>query len=436
MKIQTIFASVLIVAVSALILTACLFHQPTSTTLQPNTVPPVNYSMQDLCWSTVAKESSIIDEDIISARLASSLAKVNPSTEVLLAILVPAPCSYEERQWMYELLVNLGHDSIETPIFDLTDYNFQRLEVDVDQDNESEVVLFGGGQINSVFAGVLDWDGTQWRGAWFDRTETRYSGKIRVQVDDFNSDAQAELLVETLTHPCSGSGVLCQLWEVSLLRCEQLYCTSLWTYPLAENNQFMWDYERINNEYYFLESGGLLKADIEVLQHGITFDRELDKETRTPLLLTISVLTTTRTIYEWNGEEYVQATSTILKPEYMLSTKPVTETIDFDNDGTLERVAYDWTSADGQTLSIYHRSEAEWHLTQVFSAPVTGSPDTGVFFDDFDGDDLVDIVVCQTTFARTIVWDNSSEWPSIRPSCTVYEWSSNTKSFQFIGKRG
>ncbi|MCD4739374.1 MAG: VCBS repeat-containing protein [Anaerolineae bacterium] len=352
-----------------------------------------------------------------------------------MAILVPAPCSYEERHWMYELLVNLGHGSTETPIFDLTNYNFQKLEVDVDQDNEREIVLFGGGQINSVFAGVLDWDGIRWRVAWFDRLETRYSGKIRVQVDDFDGDAQTELLVETLTHPCSGSGVLCQLWEVSLLKCERLHCSLIWTYPLAENNQFMGDYERINNEYCFLKSDDLLKADIEVLQHGITFDRERDEETRTLTLPTISVLTTTRTIFEWHGAEYVQTMSIILKPEYMLNNKPVTETVDFDSDGTLERVVYDWTSADEQTLSIYQRSEEEWHLTQVFSASVTGSPDTGVFLDDFDGDELVDIVVCQPIFARTVSWDNSSEWPSVRPSCTVYEWSSNTRIFQFIGQR-
>jgi len=439
MKRQAFLVSMLVVAVSVLILTACLFQQlasTTVTTLQPSTTLSDNYSVQDLCWFTIAKGSDVIDEDVISARLASSLAKANPSTEALLAVLVPAPCSYEEGNWMLNLLLNLGLDSTETPIFDLTDYNLQMFKVDIDQDNDKEVVLFGGGQINSVFAGVLDWDGTQWHVAWFNRVETRYSGKIRVQANDFDSDTKTELLVETLTHPCSGSGVLCQLWEVNLLRCEHLHCTSIWTYPLVENNQFVWDYERINSEYHFLESDDLLKADIEVLQYGITIDRELDEETLIPTLLAISVLTTTHTIYEWNGEKYVQTMPTILKPGYILSERPVTETVDFDNDGTLERVVYNWTSADEQTLSIYHRSEEEWHLTQVFSAPVTGSPDTGVFLDDFDGDELVDIFVCQTTFTRTVTWDSNSEWPSIRPSCTIYEWSSNTKNFQFIGKRG
>jgi photosystem II stability/assembly factor-like uncharacterized protein len=167
------------------------------------------------------------------------LTQRDPSLEALLLQLLPSPCGIEERQWMEVVLYNLGWNGVawsKPPLEpkSLETWDIQRLDVDLDQDGENEILLYGGGELYELFAGVLDWDGRQWQTAWFERTGTFYSGNVRVDVR--NVGGKPLLQVETLNHPYKGTGMLGQSWEWAWVQCDHLDCRVIWRdYPAAMN---------------------------------------------------------------------------------------------------------------------------------------------------------------------------------------------------------
>ncbi len=167
------------------------------------------------------------------------LTQPDPPLEALLLQLLPGPCGIEESQWMDVVLYNLGWNGVawsDPPLEpkSLEMLDIQHLDVDLDQDGENEILLYGGGESCELFAGVLDWDGRQWQTAWFERTGTSDSGNIRVDVKTVGG--KPLLQVETLYHPYKGTGELGQSWEWVWVQCEHLNCHVIWRdYPATMN---------------------------------------------------------------------------------------------------------------------------------------------------------------------------------------------------------
>lgn len=421
-------------AISILVIASCA-SSSNSAGEKTKITPTAISSFQDLCLSEDVWGSTDVDIHYIEARLSSQIGMRHPSTEWLLLYLLPTPCTYEENALLYNILMGFTYGDTSYVSRTLDDHYVKKLEADVDQDGEDEIIVWGGGASSSLFAGILDWDGNRWRVAWFDRVDTRYSGRTRVRVEDFDNDGQSNVVLEYLTHPCSGTGVLCQSWDITLLQCEHLSCTPIWTHPVASVDKFMMDYTRISSEYRFLDQHHLSKADIEIIQHGIEFRWDFGADMSMCDLGSIDVLTTTRTIYQWNGHEYALNTSTVISGERPLSINPVTTTVDFDGDGRAEYAVYDWAYSGKQTLSIYRNTVAQQPV-QVFTATITGSPETGIFIREVNDHDLPEIVLCQTSFELESFWDARAEWPSMQPVCKTYEWNSRIDGFRAKDKRG
>jgi hypothetical protein len=349
--------------------------------------------------------------------------------------LLPAPCTYEENNLFYNILWGLTYDDTNYVYRFLDNHHVKRSEIDVDQDGKDEIIVSGGGASSSLFAGVLDWDSSRWQVAWFDRVDTRYSGRTRVRVEDFDNDGRSNVVLEYLTHPCSGSGVLCQSWDITLLQCEHLSCKPIWMHSVASVDKGMTTDTRISSEYRFLDQPHLSKADIEVIQHGIEFRWEFGASMAVLDLHSIDVLTTTRTVYYWDGHEYTPKTSMMISGQHPLRTNPVTTTVDFDGDGRAEYAVYDWAYSGKQTLSIY-RDTVTQRPIQVFTATITGSPETGIFVREENDQRLPEIILCQTSFKLEAFWSEQAKWPSMQPVCVTYEWNSSLGSFQLKDKRG
>jgi hypothetical protein len=311
-----------------------------------------------------------------------------------------------------------------------------RLDTDVDGDGAKEIVLYGGGTASSLFAGVLDWDGEQWQVAWFDRFHTRYSGNIRLRVDDFDADGQPELLVETLYHPGSGTGYLAQAWDMEVIRCVHLHCHQIWETNLGRLESFggggqLW-HKGIGSYYRLLNLDNEAKPVIESQTYGMAFEQLWSAEAPSGTL-TARVLTATENLYYWDGAQYTPTITTALKPGYVLDIRPITETVDLNRDGKIERTILQWEPGWGglwQTLSIYARNaQGQWQPTQVITAAFTGMSSAGVFLRDADDDGHLEVVQCTTAFNLQVDLQGS-EWPSMQPHCIVYQWDSATRTFK------
>jgi hypothetical protein len=414
------------------ILCAFLVLCPSSSP-KDSTVLSRNEEMRNLCWQTwgsdgESERSDFVQEGVgdVEKHLASLLTQEDPPIEALLAYLVPAPCEFEEGRWMLDVLLNLGlakHLFPNDPnaSVSLDQYNFHRLDIDLDRDTRHEIVLYGGGQNDTLFAGVLKWEDTQWQVVWFERFKTRYNGTIRVHADDLTGDGNIELLVETIAHPYSGTGMLGQVWEVHLLQCEHLRCRTIWEYPLARIDEHGLSYTRLSSEYRFRESHSSSKADIEVTQYGIMADWDYVDVYRSVRFVAANTMTVTQRLYSWDGDEYTQTMETILADSALIDINPTTTTLAID--GFTGYAVYNWLPDDEMklTLSIYSLDSYPWYPTQIFTASVTGDPNTGIFLRDTNADEQLDLIVCQTTFVLDAFLDDRDDWP-LTQTCTIHEW--------------
>jgi hypothetical protein len=309
-----------------------------------------------------------------AAHLTSYLAQRDPPLEILLARLFPGPCSLEEHSWMINALYNLGWDGTtwgERPVTPEGFSVIQRLDADLDQDGIDEIVLyseFGGlvGKWSQVFAAVLDWDGMYWQVAWFNRVPTHYNGGVQVRLDDIDADGQPELWVDFLAYG-TGTGYLSQDWDLSILRCNHLHCSPVWTEGLGYIER--WGgagglgYSWSGSDYRLLDLEQGAQSGLELQQYGLTFQQtSINSGT-----LTVDVMPISQTVYFWDGAQYTPTLQTELEPGYTLDTRPLTETLDLDGDGRIE------------------------------------------------------IIACETSFLITYELTEAEEWPSMQPRCTVID---------------
>ena len=373
---------------------------------------------------------------VAASRLAAYAAERDAPWEGLLPLLLPGPCMVQANTWLLDALHDLGwiEDSRWVAPLLPTDAGyvnasdvFQHLDMDVDADGENEVVILGSGDLEMI-AGILDWDGARWQVAWTLHSFTRYSSGIRARVDDFNADGHPELLVETLNHPASGTGFLVQRWDVYLVHCAHLNCQTIWARDAAGYISRAWNglsylyYGWLRSDYRFIKPDGITPA-IVVQTHGIDF-RQTPITTDT-VTSTLTVLTSTQSVYVWDGAVYTPTSSTILTPAYTLDMNPITTTL---SDGAYAVQSWE-ANPDGvwQTLSIYGGDTIS--PTQVFTAAFTGVPGAGVWLQDTDGDGEVEVKDCDTGFSLAVALQ-FTEQTSVLPECTMYRWDSSTRKFR------
>jgi hypothetical protein len=142
--------------------------------------------------------------------------------------------------------------------------------------------------------------------------------------------------------------------------------------------------------------------------------------------LDVWVLPQLQTTYRWDGTQYTVTGQVEVKPGYPFDMNPVTETLDLDGDGQVERVTSRWVPDCGglwQILSIQEYDEdGDWQSARTFTASSTIVPTTGISLRDTDGDGRSEVVLCETTFTLTAFGLDLPRWPSMLPQCTTYDW--------------
>jgi hypothetical protein len=306
------------------------------------------------------------------------------------------------------------------------DDTFQRIDADVDQDGEDEVIILGGGCDVELVAGVLDWDGARWQVAWVQHPLTHYNSDVRARLDDFDADGHVELLVETLRHPSSGSDFLAQQWEAYLVRCTHLECRTIWTQNVEHIVRMFSGSNIYHSQYgshYRFTTIDEVTPTITVQTHWLDF-RQTPISTDT-VASTLTVMTSTQITYLWNGAVYTPTRRTALTPTHIVDTRPITT--------TLPAGAYavqGWAAnQDGlwQTLSIYDGDARS--PTQVFTAAFTGVPDAGVWLQGIDGDGQLEVKDCDTRFELTFNLRFTEDLSNL-PVCTIYRWDPSTRQFR------
>jgi photosystem II stability/assembly factor-like uncharacterized protein len=366
-----------------------------------------------------------------AARLSTYLTQHDPPLEALLARLFYAPCDLWKQDWMESALGNLGWDDVswgDPPATPESSFAYiQRLETDLDGDEEIEIILYGD-MAYELFVVVWDWDGIQWQVAWFDNFLASHGGEIQVHTNDFNADEHVELLVEVMTAGHTG-----YFRDIVLAQCSHLSCQAVWESVFGSDSVTGGFYEGYTyhhwsgSDYRFVDLEGDAQLEIELQRYGMSCKMaEGEMGIDIPGTLEAEVMTTTQTIYRWDGTQYTPTAETILEPGYVLDTSTVTETIDLDDDGTLERIVSYWERdywALQQILSFYiYDDQGVWQSTQAFTATVL-NPSAGVSLQDMDGDGQAEVLQCTSPSYPSVTLDT---WPSrAEPTCTSYRWNPN-----------
>jgi photosystem II stability/assembly factor-like uncharacterized protein len=364
---------------------------------------------------------------LAAAHLNSLLARRDAPDEALLLPLFPSPCY---TPLITRAMENLGWNGTEfgAPPSDPEELQVSRRDADLDDDGEDEVVL-SYDAYHPLFAGVLDWDGHYWRKAWFTSFYAHYGGDVRTDLRDMNGDGQPELWVEALTQPGGGTGVLFQDLDIVIAECQLGGCRPLWTQNLGETylgcahyrgTEYS-DYRWQGSEYRFAPPNGDSWPDIQLLQYGLEFSQRIPDQQSLTATLTVLLYPVVQKTYTWNGREYIQAIEMQVQPTRTLDVTPLTETLDLDGDGQVERAVYRYVPECGdfgQVLSLYEHAQGEWHLTQVFTATYTGAPTPSLSLRDVDGDRATEVVECSTPFVFDALL---SSWMTVEPQCSVHE---------------
>ncbi|MBN1937357.1 MAG: hypothetical protein JW934_22060 [Anaerolineae bacterium] len=371
-----------------------------------------------------------------TARINSYLSQQISKSSSLLTRLIPGPCTYEERDLMQRSLLCQGWDgaSWQDPFSTNNNEDWlaaNRLNVDLDRDGQNEVVLGGSsGDFGQVYAGVLDWDGTQWQAAWFGRQSTSLSGGV-ILARVHNIEHHPQLILASFTHPGSGTGIDSVAWDILVIECEHLNCKPVWIHRLGELDAlWAWktSYHWLGSQYRFVETSPNQRPAIEVQRYGMSFEQVPETEDApTPASLEVQIAPVVQTTYHWNGTQYTLTNESELKPGYELDTTPITETIDLDGDGLQDQVAHRWeiTFNGLEQVSSFYRAEGQdLRLTQVFTTFVSGAPVDPIAIVDQDGKQV--IVQCAPPHQ---VYPTEGEWPSFEPICTTYHWDTAKQQF-------
>jgi photosystem II stability/assembly factor-like uncharacterized protein len=381
-----------------------------------------------------------------AARLASYLRQQAPPVDALLLRLFPDACwPFARYDLVSTALHNLGWNGTdwgEPPVVP-QESHVRRLDADLDQDGQGEIILYGGGRRGTPLASVLDWDGIQWQVA-LNRSPSPYywvGGNVWVHLEHSKVDGRLELWIEELNGFTGGTGIVEEHRDTSVVRCNHLDCRSVWRVGgwikrwcgWYNGAAYVYGYDWGGSEYHFIDRDGGTRPEIESQHYGLTLRRPYGKDPISSTL-EVQILPTTQTIYRWDGAQYTPTVEIELEPGYELDTRPVTETVDLDGDGDLERAVYHWVpDCDGlwQTLTIYDRDKGgAWQPTQVFTAAVTGAPSAGLSLQDVDDDGRFEVVECATFFLLTSDLAEIEEWPSMQPRCTIYGWDYVSRRFK------
>jgi hypothetical protein len=364
------------------------------------------------------------------------LTQRNAPTEALVTRLLRAPCVPRNEALMEDALTTLGWTGAEwprprTPAIRADALGWTRTEADLDADGEDEIVLHGEVNMFEKTVSIMDWDGDQWQVAWKTPFGSLLVQRMEIDVEPFVVEGQPDGRIQSIV--CGHTGCI---REILLVHCTPGRCGAVWSthdVVVGDVHDRQLTHNWSGSDYRFVDRDRDGVREIEQRTYGMRYKVQVNEQhVPRPETIRAEALTTTATTFRWDGGRYTPTQETVLAPGGPVDTRAVTETLDLDGDGALERAASRWHIDEHarwlqQSLTLEaQEGPGNWVPLQTLTATVL-SPELGVSLRDTDADGRVELVHCNPRHPPAPTLEH---WPNVYDVvCRIHEWHPRRRRF-------